>query len=78
MKNKLEFLMQRASDLLFISESSRPLGIVSYVSNYYNPRTRAANDIMYDAKKIFGFVPTKLLERIPINNRERWDKNIRW
>ena len=77
-KNKLNQFIKRASDLYDISEQSKPLSIRSYVSNYYNPRTRAANDLIYDVQKEFGFVPFELYDKIPMKNREKWDKNIRW
>ena len=74
----LENLMREAGDLYSVSNSHKQLGIRSYVTNSYNPRTRKANEIARKAQTEFGFVPMQLLERIPIENRDKWDKNIRW
>jgi hypothetical protein len=54
------------------------LGITSYVTNYYNPRVREGNNIMYDAEKAFGFVPMEILNNLPSQYRKKWDKDIRW
>jgi hypothetical protein len=77
-KAKLENLIERARNILFIPNEYVPLGIKSWVTNCYHVRTRKANNIMYDAAKEFGFVPLQVLERIPMANREKWDKNIKW
>lgn len=74
----LESLIKRAKDILFMPNDYVPLGIRSYVTNYYYVRTRKANDIMYEAEKEFGFVPLKVISAIPEANRGRWDKNIKW
>lgn len=73
----LKHLQNRAGNLILLPKYKQ-LGITSFVTNGYNPRTREANDIMREAQEEFGFVPMDLLDRIPIENREQWDKNIRW
>ena len=73
----LSDLKTRAGDLYFMSKSAQ-LGITSYVTNSYNPRTREANNIMIEAQETFGFVPLELIDKIPMENRGQWDKNIRW
>ncbi len=76
-KEALDDLIKRAGNLWQLPESGQ-LGILSYVTNNFNPRTREANNIMYDAKQEFGFVPGEVCERIPMENRGQWDKNIEW
>ena len=73
----LEALKKRISDLYFLPKSAQ-LGITSYVTNNYNPRTREANNILMDAQKEFGFVPLEIIDKIPMENRGQWDKNIKW
>lgn len=76
-KRVLERLLKRAHNIFFLPESSQ-LGIRSYVTNTYSPRTREANDILHEANWELGFVPLELLDAIPMQHREKWDKNIRW
>jgi hypothetical protein len=73
----LNRLISKVSNIYTMSQSSE-LGITSYVTNYYNPRTRFCNDLMREAEKEFGFVPQELLDRIPEKHKEKWDKRIRW
>lgn len=77
-KAKLESLVTRARNLLFVSDSYRPLSIKSWVSNGFSERTREANHIIFDTQKEFGFVPRQVLDLIPMKNRQKWDKDIRW
>lgn len=77
-REKLNDLVKRASDLIFVSKSHVSLNIRSCVTNTYSPRTRKANQIVTDAIREFGYVPNEVLEKIPMENREKWDKNIRW
>ena len=74
----LDNLVKEAFNLIFISNDFIQLSIMSHVSNFYNKKTRAANDIMYKAKKEFGFIPSEVLKNIDMKNRQAWDKNIRW
>lgn len=75
-RDKLNNLIKRASDIYTMPDTT---GQVSGpVSNFYSHRTRKANNIIYDAQREFGFVPMEVYERIPMKNRGRWDKNIRW
>jgi len=48
------------------------------VTNSYKHRTRKANEIFHEAQREFGFLPLEILEAVPLENRKRWDKNIRW
>ena len=50
------------------------------VSNFYSNRTRTANGILSDAARE-GFSVDAILEiqgHIPVKNRGKWDKDIRW
>jgi hypothetical protein len=76
MKAQLDRLIERAKEIWIMPDA---YGQVSGpVTNTYSKRTRKANDIMWDATKIFGFVPTEVSNEIPEKNRGRWDKNVRW
>jgi hypothetical protein len=77
MADKLNALIQRCGNI-WLQPKSKALGIASCVTNNYNGRTRFANDIMRDAEHEFGFVPSEVLDRIPLENQKQWDKNIRW
>jgi len=75
----LNSFVKEARDLIFIPKNqTSALGIVSYVTNYYNVRTRKANNIMYRAELEFGYVPQEVLKHIPVENRKDWNANIRW
>jgi len=77
-KKKLEVFVKQASDIWLMPNRYVPLGITSYVTNYYYERTRKANNIMHEAKREFGYVPFEIIKAIPEANRGRWDKNIKW
>ena len=74
----LNDFVNRANRIWTMPDRYVPLGITSHVTNYYYERTRKANDIMNDAKREFGFVPSDVIRAIPEKNRGQWDKNIRW
>lgn len=73
---KLNSFIQKAGDVCCIPDT---WGNVSNGnSNPYRHRTRAANKILSDEKYEFGFIPIEVLEKIPMENREKWDKDVRW
>ena len=76
-KQILKDLIKRVGNIYRLPKSST-LGIRSYVTNYYNPRDREVNDIIYVAQKEFGLVPEELLKTIPAENMKKWDRNIKW
>ena len=78
MKAKLDQLKIKTWKYLEISDCLVSLGISSYVTNFYNKRTRYCNDIIEESNRIFGFVPNDILNIIPSKHRKRWDKDIRW
>jgi len=76
MQAELDYLIKQARSIWTMPDT---YGQVSGpVTNLYSHRTRKANDIMWDATKIFGFVPLDVVNCIPEKNRGKWDKNVRW
>lgn len=76
LRSQLVALMNRASNLIFLPTSGGQVG--SVVTNPYSPRNRRANDIMWDATKLFGHVPYDVLKFIDPIDRLPWDRNVRW
>jgi hypothetical protein len=76
-KEKLEALIKRAGDIYTMPDTWGQIGRV--VSNPYSHRHRKTDDIKWDAKREFGFIPLEVLNRIPLKYQDsKWDKNIRW
>ena len=76
MKEKLDYWINQAKSIWFMPDTT---GQVSGpVSNFYSHRTRKANDILYKSQQDLGFLSFEVFNAIPMKNREKWDKNIRW
>lgn len=76
---KYNDLLQRAKNIRYIPDETKIINIRSYVSkNYYQVRTRVANDIFFEAEEEFGYVPHEIYTAVPLKNRGRWDKDILW
>lgn len=75
LRAKLEDLCRRAGNLILITGWGQ---VGRVVSNPYSKRNRAANDLMYEAKKLFGYVPSELLAGIDSKDQLPWDRNVRW
>lgn len=73
----LHQLEREASDLINIDRNACKQ-ISGPVSNFYRVRNRVANDVMYKAERIFGFVPSTVLSKINAEDQLKWDRNIRW
>jgi hypothetical protein len=72
----LDALVRKAWTIYSMPDSYGQIGRV--VSNPYSKRHRFANDVMWEAEKEFGFVPSKVLSAIDSKYHGPWDKNIRW